>query len=160
MTISIKWNKFDYIRYSEIYNDPKSIKYMGFRYTPEEMTPEHLIKWYNEKAADASVIAYGIWDDNQFVGAIRLQYIDYRDGRADKHTMIDPAQTGRGIATLATKLLLSKHPFRVITSSVMEPNKAMRRVNAKCGFNFEFMRKKFYLFEGGYVGQCLYSLHS
>lgn len=137
----------DFDRYAGIYNDPRTTRYMEFRFKTVPMTPQYLIDTYST----AGMILKGVYLDGKMVGIIRLQGLLGEHGVADKHTMIDPNYWKMGIGTAATKLLLKMHPYRIVTSSCYSTNEGAQGMNLKCGFQLESSIHDYYRGEYGYV---------
>jgi aminoglycoside 6'-N-acetyltransferase len=90
-----------------------------------------------------------IEDDGAFAGGVRWVLVNRRSRIADIRTlMIDPARSGRGLATRAvrqlTRLLVAEHGLHRVEAEVYGFNDAAQRVFERAGFTREGTRRQAY----------------
>jgi RimJ/RimL family protein N-acetyltransferase len=106
-----------------------------------------------------------IEDDGAFAGGVRWVLVNRRSRIADVRTlMIDPARSGRGLATRAvrqlTRLLVAEHAIHRIEAEVYGFNTAAQRVFERAGFTHEGTRREAYDRHGAWQDGVRYGLLS
>jgi len=100
--------------------------------------------------------------DQDVVGAVSLKNISHSMGYAEIGYGIAKNHRGRGIATEAVRLLVTKvfneTELRKLTALVHDRNHGSRRVLEKLGFRREGLLREHYLINGKPVDEVLYSV--
>ncbi|WP_329789362.1 GNAT family protein [Lentzea sp. DG1S-22] len=93
-----------------------------------------LLQSYADKAATDTGRIFGIWLDDELVGGVLFRVMDIPQGRAEVGCWLEPAATGRGLVTQASKVLIDwairergVHRVEWLVSSANAPSIAVAR---------------------------------
>lgn len=125
-----------YDDYYRIRSQNKDLYWTGYAEPPDYRT---FFNWYMERLGEADRHIYLIYDHNECLGYL---HIDYCDNYAAIGYSVREGWEGRGIATTIVKEAIrlaeqkkeSKESLAIITCWINEHNIASIRVVEKCGF--------------------------
>ena len=141
-------------------NDLDVIRYTEQRFVK---TTRCQIVAYIEKAAQSSSdLMYGIYENSEHIGTIKLGNINSRHLTADLSYLIGSKEHwGKGIASLAiaemVKIGFNNLGLKKISAGVYENNGASIRVLEKNAFYLEGVRKAQFLYENNRIDALLYA---
>lgn len=99
---------------------------------------------------------------NECIGQIAFFLVDSKNHFAEIEYCIGSAFQCKGLATEATKAVISYgfnrinlHKIQICTKTI---NKPSQRVIEKCGFTYEGTMRDYFYIEGQYVGRLYYSI--
>lgn len=134
-------------------HDKEVNKYLDSGIMPQ--TIDDLVKYVNELPKTTLFLAIVIKETNKHIGNIKIDSIDYKNGRGELGTLLgDRNEWGKGYAKEAS-LAIFDHCFyrlnlRKITMGVVEENIASCKLYEKIGFKIEGIFIKHGYYDGAY----------
>ncbi|SDN95811.1 GNAT family N-acetyltransferase [Lentzea jiangxiensis] len=111
-----------------------------------------LLQGYADKAASDTGRIFGIWLEDELVGGVLFRVMDIPQGRAEVGCWLEPAATGRGLVTQASKVLIDwairergVHRVEWLVSSANAPSIAVAR---RLGMTRDGVLRSYFLHRG------------
>lgn len=116
-----------------------------------------------ENIKDGDTLHFAIVDDSdEYLGTISLKDIDLENRTAEYAITLRKKAQGRGIAKMATKMILQKafdeYGLNRVYLSVLADNDAAIRLYEKCGFIYEGEFRNHFYINGKYVNWKWYGI--
>lgn len=110
-------------------------QHIGFADAAKDLeSARKLLQGYADKAAADVGRIFGIWLDDKLVGGVLFRVMDIPQGRAEVGCWLEPAATGRGLITRASRVLIDwairergVHRVEWLVSSANAPSIAVAR---------------------------------
>lgn len=128
-------------------------QHIGFADKAKDLeSARELLQDYADKAAADVGRIFGIWLDDKLVGGVLIRVMDIPQGRAEIGVWLEPAATGRGLITRASRLLIDwlirergVHRVEWLVSSANAPSIAVAR---RLGMSRDGVLRSYFLFRG------------
>jgi ribosomal-protein-serine acetyltransferase len=128
-------------------------QHIGFADAAKDLeSARKLLQGYADKAANDVGRIFGIWLDGELVGGVLFRVMDVPQGRAEVGCWLEPAATGRGLITLASKVLIDwairergVHRVEWLVSSANAPSIAVAR---RLGMSRDGVLRSYFLHRG------------
>ncbi|WP_439661301.1 GNAT family N-acetyltransferase [Lentzea sp. HUAS TT2] len=111
-----------------------------------------LLQGYADKAATDTGRIFGIWLGGKLVGGVLFRVMDVPQGRAEVGCWLEPAATGKGLITLASRVLIDwaicergVHRVEWLVSSENAPSIAVAR---RLGMSRDGVLRSYFLHRG------------
>lgn len=156
---SIEPNDLEAIR--EMTNDREQEYMIGGWSLPTAV--KHQEDWYQRVLADKNNLRFAIEFNGSFTGLVTLTDIDWKNRRAKSGIRLTlDAPKKQGIATDALMSLLGyafdELNLNRVYATVLEHNKASRKLHAKCGYQEEGLMRQSVYKRGDYHNELLLSI--
>lgn len=128
-------------------------QHIGFADRAKDLeSARELLQDYADKAAADTGRIFGIWTDDKLVGGVLIRVMDIPQGRAEIGVWLEPAATGKGLITRASRLLVDwlirergVHRVEWLVSSANAPSIAVAR---RLGMSKDGVLRSYFLFRG------------
>lgn len=128
-------------------------QHIGFADKAKDLeSTRELLNGYADKAAADNGRIFGIWLDDKLVGGVLLRVMDVPQGRAEVGCWLEPAATGKGLVTRASKVLIDwvirergVHRVEWLVSSANAPSIAVAR---RLGMSRDGVLRSYFLHRG------------
>ncbi|MGW6446487.1 GNAT family N-acetyltransferase [Lentzea sp. NPDC055074] len=128
-------------------------QHIGFADKAKDLeSARELLQDYADKAAADVGRIFGIWVGDKLVGGVLIRVMDIPQGRAEIGVWLEPAATGKGLITRASRILIDwlirergVHRVEWLVSSANAPSIAVAR---RLGMSKDGVLRSYFLFRG------------